>query len=62
LEDFRFWNQRKKRYDTTPQEMNSNIRYLLENMQAYLFCNPKYEDEVNKIIRGKKFNEILSRI
>lgn len=62
LEDFRFWNPRKKRYDTTPEEMNSNLRYLLENMQAYLFCNPKYSNEMDKITHTKKFNEILSRI
>lgn len=62
LEDFQFWNPRKNRYDKTPAEMNSNIRYLIENMQAYLFCNSKYVKELRRITRGKTFNAILGRI
>ncbi|NQU66318.1 MAG: HD domain-containing protein [Candidatus Marinimicrobia bacterium] len=62
LEDFRFWNPRKKRYDTTPDEINSNLKYLLENVQAYLFCNPKYRTILNTITKSKKFNEILSKL
>lgn len=62
LEDFEFWNPRKQRYDKTPAEINSNLKYLLENMQAYLFCNPKYEHELYKVTRNEKFNEILGKL
>jgi HD superfamily phosphohydrolase len=62
LEDFSFWNDRKKSYDDTTNEMNSNISYLFDNTQAYLFCNPKYEKELIKITKDSRFNEILGRI
>lgn len=62
LEDFEFWNPRKNRYDTTPEEINSNLKYLHENMQAYLFCNPVYINQLSDITQRSKFNEILGRI
>ncbi|MHA1690917.1 MAG: protein kinase domain-containing protein [Candidatus Heimdallarchaeaceae archaeon] len=62
LVDFRFWNKRKNRYDVTPDEINSNLKYLLENMQAYLFCNPKYRNALESITKSTEFNEILSKL
>jgi len=62
LEDFEFWNPRKKRYDKTPEEINSNLKYLHENMQAYLFCNPQYINQLRVVTQSKKFNEILGRM
>lgn len=62
LDDFEFWNPRKKRYDKTPEEINSNLKYLQENMQAYLFCNPEYINQVKEITQSCKFNDILGRL
>jgi HD superfamily phosphohydrolase len=62
LDDFRFWNPRKKSPDNTSDEINRNLRYLSENMQAYLFCNPAYEAQLKMAINDRKFNAILGKI
>jgi hypothetical protein len=28
-------------------------------MQAYVFCNPKYEARLKEVIESEKFNDIL---
>lgn len=54
LDGLRIYNTRKEEYNKYPDEMNLLNSYLSNNRQAYIFCNPKYYDELHSLFQDKK--------
>jgi HD superfamily phosphohydrolase len=50
LKGFKIWNIRKERFEKFPTEEIIPLNQFLErNARAYLFCNPKYYDDLKKM-------------
>ena len=58
LEGFEIWNTKKKRFEGYPKELEGLNKYLLGNRQAYVFCNPRYYDNL-KGLSVEKWGEIF---
>lgn len=62
FDGFRIWNRRKKRFESPPSEINPLNQYLTNNMQAYIFCNPRYYDDLRKLAIENKLDNILGEL
>ncbi len=62
LDGFKIWNIRKERFETYPREVNALNEYLRNNMQAYIFCNPKYYRDIKELALQGKLDKILGEI
>jgi len=62
LEGFKIWNIRKERFEAYPREVNALNEYLRNNMQAYIFCNPRYYKDIKELALQKKLDKILGEI
>lgn len=62
LQGFKLWNTRKEIFENYPEEMNPLNRYLSNNLQIYIFCNPKYYSKLNELALENKLDQILGDI
>ena len=61
LDGFKIWNVRKERFEAYPKEIDALNQYLVNNRQAYIFCNPKYYGDIKKLAQ-KELDEILGEM
>ena len=62
LQGFRFWNTRKDRWEGYSTEVESMNNYLKNNIQAYIFCNPDYYNEMKRLVSDGKLDKLLGEI
>lgn len=61
LESFRFWNIRKDRWQKLSGELDNLNKHLNSNRQAYIFCNPDYYKDIQRLIAEGKLDELLGK-
>jgi uncharacterized protein len=62
LHQFEFWNIRKKMFESYPVEFNDLNQYLDNNVQGYIFCNPKHYEKMRDLVLTKELDKILGMI
>lgn len=62
IEGFQLWNTRKEIFEEYPDEINPLNKYLSNNQQAYIFCNPKHYNKLRELALEKKLDKILGKI
>ncbi len=49
VDQFQFWDQRHKRLERIPEVVKNLDKYLDQYKQVYIFCNPRYYQQLKKI-------------
>lgn len=62
LDGFRIWNTRKNRFEGYPREVDTLNRYLENNAQAYIFCNPDHRDTLRDLASDGRLDGMLAEI
>jgi HD superfamily phosphohydrolase/tRNA A-37 threonylcarbamoyl transferase component Bud32 len=56
------YNIRKERYEAYPSALESLNKFLEDNVQAYIFCNPDYYETLKELPFSKEWESILTEI
>ncbi|GAH72436.1 unnamed protein product, partial [marine sediment metagenome] len=62
LGGFRIWNIRRNRFEDYPREVDTLNRYLVNNLQAYIFCSPDYYDDLKRLALSGDLDAILGQL
>jgi serine/threonine protein kinase len=59
---FKFYDPVLEKYEGITPEIADLNRYLQSNRRSYIFCRPEYYDEMRKMTKNGKLNEILGAV
>jgi|GEM_PF-1492120 len=62
LQGFKFWNERKDRFEDCPDVINNLNTYLSHNRKAYIFCHPDFYDQMKRLSISGELDQILREL
>lgn len=62
LDGFKIWNLRKKVFEDYPHELEALNKYLMGNLQAYIFCEPRHYERLRELVLQEELDKILGEI
>jgi len=62
LDGFQFYDYKTGQYESPTSEIDNLNQYLLNNKRSFIFCNPKYYDDIRALIKKGVLNKIINKI
>lgn len=59
---FKFYDLRRGKYENITSEIANLNQYLESNRSSYIFCNPKYYDDLRKLSKNGVLSKIMGKV